>query len=1198
MPKQTIIYAVFGIYLAALLTIALAVERSPSLRKRVSDSPLVYALSLAVYHTVWSFYGITGQAATSGLAYLTTHIGSTLGICLWPSVLRRIIRIKRRQRITSVADFLSISYGRSQGVAMLVTIIAVIGSLPYVSLQIKGILASLTIMTEAEGTAHALHGPILVTIMILFTILAGVRRIDPTERHQGMVAAVAAESIVKLVAFVTVGIVVTYSLNDGFGDLFRRAAASPWAELTGLSMERESSYASWMTGMILAMNAILFLPRQFHVAVVENSDERHIRHAIWILPLYMLLFSFFAFPLALSGLLAGMPIDQADTFVLSIPHANNMPWLAGLAFFGGFSAGLSMVMITTMTMANMITNHLLLPMVEIIPPLGGLRRRLLQCRWAVVAMFILLGYGFNAMVGESYMLVRMGSISFAAVLQFAPAAIGGLYWSRASRAGALSGLGAGFAVWCHTLLLPAFIRSGWLSASILSEGPFGIALLVPERLLGLTAMDSIAHGVFWSMLVNISCYITVSLASTPVRSDAPDHELFMDDSTARELSLPLTEHLQRNIPLAERAQRIERLFHDYYSPEQAHAHTQTSIRAVIDDERDVITIEELMRIRDHVERTLTGSLGAAMARRALHREPLFDEGEQRQLAQMYANILTELHVPPNELRRRINFHQEREALLTAHADELAQANRQLRAAEEKYRSIFENGVEGMFQSTPDGRFMSANPSMARILGYDTPEDLVASITDIGTQVYASPLDRQDLIAQLTKNGFVAGHEHQIRRKDGSRRWVEIHARLVRDETGAPAHIDGTLKDISKRKQAEAEILRASRYVKSIIDSMPSIMISVDEELRVTHWNLAAESATGLASDSALNRYIGDVYAVFEPQTPALRTALETGTPQRLEKIPRLRDESLRYIEIMIYPMSAEGKKEAVIREDDVTERVRMEEMMIQTEKMMSVGGLAAGMAHEINNPLGGILQATQNIRRRLSTELEANRRVAEEVACPLDHMLEYMRKRKILDMLDGIRESGERAARIVANMLEFSRRSESKKTFHDMGELLDRTLDLAAKDYDLKKSYDFRHVTIVRDYSPDVPAVPCIASELEQVFLNILKNAAQAMTFHGSSGPPTITIRTLLHNGMARVDITDNGPGMDEHTRLQVFKPFFTTKAVGIGTGLGLSVSYFIITTNHGGQFTVESAPGKGATFSIRLPIPQRDDAHLPPEIS
>ncbi|QTA93270.1 Two component system histidine kinase, PAS and HAMP domains-containing [Desulfonema magnum] len=393
-------------------------------------------------------------------------------------------------------------------------------------------------------------------------------------------------------------------------------------------------------------------------------------------------------------------------------------------------------------------------------------------------------------------------------------------------------------------------------------------------------------------------------------------------------------------------------------------------------------------------------------------------------------------------------------------------------------------------------------------------------------------------------------------------------------------------EVAERKRTEKKLWKSQQYIKNIIDFMPSAMIGVDNEGRVTHWNMAAEKVVGISAEEAQNKFVTDVYPELDPQMNRIRRSLTDLRPLKAEKQIRLRQDEICYDDIMIYPLAADGEEGAVIRIDDVTSRVRIEEMMIQTEKMMSVGGLAAGMAHEINNPLGVILQGTQNTFRRLSPELEVNLKVARECGTDLETIRSYLKKRSILRYMNGIKDAGTRAAKIVTNMLNFSRQSEANMVPTNINKLLDNTIELAANDYDLKKKYDFRYIVIIRDYAHQLTEVPCIVTEIEQVILNLLRNSAQAMAeIKERKNTSKIILRTKREAEHVQIEIQDNGPGMDEKIRTRIFEPFFTTKTVGLGTGLGLSVSYFIITKNHRGTMSVESEPGRGAKFIIRLPL-------------
>ena len=391
-------------------------------------------------------------------------------------------------------------------------------------------------------------------------------------------------------------------------------------------------------------------------------------------------------------------------------------------------------------------------------------------------------------------------------------------------------------------------------------------------------------------------------------------------------------------------------------------------------------------------------------------------------------------------------------------------------------------------------------------------------------------------------------------------------------------------DITEQKQAKEEVARMRLYLKNIIDSMPSVLIGVDPWGYITVLNQPAEQACGASWEAAQGRFFGELFPQLENQFEQVRQAIRLGSPIKTPRMTLEDQGELHYADVMVYPLIADSASGAVIRVDDVTARVRIESMMVQTEKMLSVGGLAAGMAHEINNPLGAILQGSQNILRRIAPDMPQNRAVAEAIGIDLDRLNRYLEQRRVLHFLEGIREAGARAAKIVADMLSFSRRSESRFTPVDLEELLETVLRLAASDYDLKKKYDFKRITIQRDYDPALRIVYCDKTEIEQVILNLLKNAAQAMAEEGSSSP-TITLCTCREPPYALIEVIDNGPGMDEKTLKRIFEPFFTTKEVGSGTGLGLSVSYFIVTEQHRGRLSVTSKPGQGACFSIRLPL-------------
>jgi len=545
MLHETAIILIAFAYLGVLFAIAYYADERADAGRSIIASPYVYSLSLAVYATAWTFYGSVGRAASDGVGFLPIYIGPTLMIALWWVVLRKILRISKQNRITSLADFIASRYGKSALIGGLVTVIAVIGILPYISLQLKAVSSSFTILVQyPEIIMPAKVGAVAIRqdtalwvalILAAFTIAFGTRHLDAAEHHQGMVAAIAFESLVKLLAFLAVGIFVTFGIYDGFGDLFGRVASEPKLHAMLTPLEGVAGgYANWVWLTILSMMAIMFLPRQFQVAVIENVDEKHINKAIWLFPLYMLAINVFVLPIAFGGLLRfpDGSVD-ADTFVLTLPMAEKRELLALLVFIGGLSAATGMVIVETIALSTMVCNDLVMPVLLRLRRLRLNERRdltglLLGIRRGAIVLILLLGYLYFKLAGEAYALVSIGLISFAAVAQFAPAILGGIFWKGGTRAGALCGLLAGFAVWLYTLFLPALARSGWLPMAFLDQGPFGIELLKPLQLFGLAGLDQISHAMIWSMIANVGAYVIVSLSISPSADEHRQASLFVD----------------------------------------------------------------------------------------------------------------------------------------------------------------------------------------------------------------------------------------------------------------------------------------------------------------------------------------------------------------------------------------------------------------------------------------------------------------------------------------------------------------------------------------------------------------------------------------------------------------------------------------------------------------------------------------------
>lgn len=509
----------------------------------------------------------------------------------------------------------------------------------------------------------------------------------------------------------------------------------------------------------------------------------------------------------------------------------------------------------------------------------------------------------------------------------------------------------------------------------------------------------------------------------------------------------------------------------------------------------------------------------------------------------------------------------------------------LQASEEKYRSLFAHTPAGVLHYNCQLVITDCNDRFAEILESSYERLIGLDMHKLKDQVALNCFSK----AIQGQEGFYEGLYRTT--TSNAEKWLYIHTAPLYSADGSLNGGIGIIEDISPRRELEKERDQLRNFLGNILDSMPSILIGIDGQRKVTSWNRAARLQTGLSEFEVLGREVEEALPVVRKLRSRIDRALAGRVIQYEERLPYTEKGEPRYAEAMIYPLSSQDMPGAVIRLDDITEKVHMEEIMIQTEKMMSVGGMAAGMAHEINNPLGGILQGAQNVLRRLEVDSAPNQQAAAEAGTSIEAVRAYAEGRQIVAFIEGIRSSGIRASNIVSNMLQFSRGSSRKHELAPLARLLDNTIELASSDYDLNKSYDFRHIEIVRDYADDLPDIPCSPVEIEQVVLNLLKNAAQALA--GQEKPPVISLHTRREKDWAVLEVADNGPGMPEAVRRRIFEPFYTTKPAGGGTGLGLAVSYFIITNNHRGQIFVETVPGEGTVFTIRLPI-TREPGPLP----
>ncbi|PKP84838.1 MAG: sodium:solute symporter, partial [Alphaproteobacteria bacterium HGW-Alphaproteobacteria-2] len=501
-------------YVAFLFLVAFAAERQSGLSGRGwLRSPVVYTLSLSIYCTAWTFYGAVGYAARSGLEFITIYLGPTIVFVGWWWLLRKLVRIGRSQRVTSIADLISARYGKSNALGVVVTLLAVAGTTPYIALQLQSVTLSFSAISAGATedwmpSDSSAMGFWVAAGLAFFTILFGTRNLDANEQHLGVVMAIAVEAVVKLVALLAVGIFVVWNVAGGIGPVLDRIDASPialWAPAEG----------RWLPLIFLSGAAVICLPRMFQVMVVENADERHLATASWAFPLYLLAMSLFVVPIAAVGLAELPPGSNPDLFVLTLPLAFDRQGLALLAFLGGFSAATSMVIVAAIALSTMIANHILMPLwlnaVSRGPtPPDDMRSVALLARRVSIAGVLAMGYVYYYYTGGSAALAAIGLIAFVGVAQVLPSLVGGLFWRGAALNGAAAGILAGFGLWLYTLFLPSFGDSLVMPASVIADGPLGIEWLKPQALFGTGGDDALVHALFWSLGVNTLLFVGIS----------------------------------------------------------------------------------------------------------------------------------------------------------------------------------------------------------------------------------------------------------------------------------------------------------------------------------------------------------------------------------------------------------------------------------------------------------------------------------------------------------------------------------------------------------------------------------------------------------------------------------------------------------------------------------------------------------------
>ncbi|MBI5190911.1 MAG: PAS domain-containing protein [Nitrospirae bacterium] len=818
-------------YLLLLFVLAYYAEHREKTGRSIVSNPYVYSLSFAVYCTSWTFYGSVGKAATSGLSFLTTYLGPTLMACLWWVVLRKIVGIAKKNRITTISDFIGSRYGNSLTLSALVAVVALVGITPYLGLQIKSISNTLRIMAGQEA-GGLVSGWSIALFLGVFSIIFGARRLDASERHEGLIFAIAFESIVKLVAFIAVGAFVTYGLFDGFGDIFGRIQEAGRSDLMTIGGGGSVSFLEWSSLTFLSMMAIMFLPRQFHVAVVENSDERHIAKAMWLFPLYLLLINVFVLPVAFGGLLLGGGAAQADSFVLTIPLEQGQSSLALLVFLGGFSAATGMIIVESLALSTMVMNSLVMPVVYRTYRPEGLPGFILNVKRLVILGCVFLGYFFAVSVGEFYSLVDMGLKSFEAVTLFAPAVFLGLYWKKGNWKGAAAGLLAGFAVWLYTLLVPALMRAGVVGESHLLGRLFGSEYGNPLALFGVAGLDKWTHSLFWSMSLNLLFYFGVSLFTSRSMDDDKQALVFVDSYTqagaqayagyAGGAAGGITSGFATGFSGAD---EVEELLGRYIGRAEA-GRAVDEFLAALGKGREGLPTETMAELHAHAERLLSGAVGSAIATLVMREKLVMDEELSSSIRQMSDRL---------KLSR----------------EELEDANRELSYLKEFSQNIIESVPQGIATLDRDLRVTYWNRQMESITGIQREQAHGGLITDL--PICMEP----DILA-----GGLKGGEYTCKRRASGHATIKLSVGTFNDPRGGYILV---LEDITEKLRHESELLQASKYA-----SIGKLTAGISHEI-----------GNPLASISSL---VQEIQAVDSPEFT--RDSLDVVT-RHIERIVRI-----------------------------------------------------------------------------------------------------------------------------------------------------------------------------------------------------------------------------------------------------------------------------------------------------------------------
>ncbi|WP_415900059.1 NahK/ErcS family hybrid sensor histidine kinase/response regulator [Neptuniibacter sp. QD48_11] len=1148
-------------YLGLLFAIAHYGDKSAQKNDRIISRPIIYSLSLAVYCSSWTFYGAVGRATTSGWEFLATYLGPVIVFIFGWRLIEKMILISKQQNITTISDFISSRYGKSQALAVLVTIIAVTGTMPYIAMQLKAVAISYNALTPgteeviSKGSDTALF---VAIVMAIFAILFGTRQIDATEHHEGLVLAVAFESIVKLTAFIAVGIFVMLEVFDGFEDLAYNIATQ---------LNNNSNYSSFLddsflTEILLACAAVICLPRQFHVTIVENTNTGHLKLARWLFPIYLILLAIFVLPIATAGMLyfENTSVD-ADTYVLMLPLAADYKELATFAFIGGLSASTSMVIVASITLSTMVCNDIVMPLLFRISWLrlsdtNDVGALLLKVRRITIMCLMILAYFYYRILGEQSPLASFGLLAFVAAAQFLPAIVGGIYWKAGSRHGVLAGLTGGFLLWLYTLVLPSFSEAGLLGPEYLNNSIFGIEWLKPTQLFGIEGLEPLTHGVFWSLFFNTALYFLVSKYTSLRLVDRIQASAFVDvynkdlTEATRQYGQVTVGDLQM---LTERFLGISRTQHSFTGFALQHG-----------EEPPLSGDKATPELVQFTERLLAGVIGASSARIVLASTL---RGKDMHIGDVVTIV--------DEASQALRFNR---SLLQSTIENISLG---ISVVDQQMRLVAWNRVYVEMFDYPEGLICVGRP-IEEVFRYNAMKG-----------EYGPGNNDEQVTKRLKVLKSGKRHSYERFRPDGT----------VLEVRGNPMPNGGyvnTYMDITNHKHVEEALRESEQNIRIYTDNVPVLIAYLDPERRYLFINKAYADTFGLDRNTISGQpcYKTMSEDEYELRSPYITAAL-AGKRQRFETTLPSDSGQPRYAEVKYIPHIGEyGDVLGYFTlYQDITERRKAELALKETNETLEQRVRERTHALSVVNKE---LRKENTIRSLMEDELRQAKSDADDanlgktrfLASASHDLLQPLNAARLFTSALAQQSHSDETSQLVENLNGSLTAAEELITaILDISKLDAGALAPSITDFSLDDMFSALNTefTAVADKkSLKFQTVQCnkVVRSDQQLLRRIIQNFLSNAMRYTQEGK--ILLGCRRRKNMLRIEVWDTGVGIAEDKIKEVFEEFRRidnpkhSQVQGLGLGLAITER---IARMLGHKLNVRSWPTKGTVFSVEIPL-------------